>query len=91
MDDSVNFYTMGDCMKDKNIRKCRILKNFVDIIITVVSVLIAEAITDRYLSGTFIWTVMIMAVFIAIFTPLGIFVKSIIETHYNKKEHETKI
>ncbi len=73
-------------MLDKNTRNCNLMKRIIDIIQMILAVIIAQLITDRYLGGTFGWTVLIMLLIFLALTPLGIWLDKKIEAYYAKKE-----
>ena len=73
-------------MLDKNTRNCNLMKRIIDIIQMILAVIIAQLITDRYLGGTFGWTVLIMLLIFLVLTPLGIWLDKKIEAYYAKKE-----
>lgn len=59
-------------MIDKNVRNCNLVKRIVNIIQAFVAYVIAQTITDNFLNGSVVWTIVIMVVVLIAFIPLGI-------------------
>ena len=59
-------------MIDKNVRNCNLVKRIVNIIQAFVAYVIAQTITDNFLNGSVVWTIVIMMVVLIAFIPLGI-------------------
>ena len=69
-------------MIDKNVRNCNIMKRIVNIIQAFVAYVIAQTITDNFLNGSVVWTIVIMMVVLIAFIPLGIWLDKKIDARY---------
>lgn len=72
-------------MIDKNVKNCNLAKKIKDIIIVIVAVIIAGLVSDEFLKGSFVWTVVIMVVVMLILMPFGMWIDRKIEKHYDDK------
>ena len=61
-------------MIEKNTRICNLMKRIINVITAVMAVVIAQIISENFLDGSLLWTVIIMVVFFVIFAPLGLFI-----------------
>lgn len=75
-------------MVDKNVRNCNITKRIINLIITIIAIIIAQIIADRFLNGSFMWTLIILLAILFIMTPLGINIDSKIDKHYENKRND---
>ena len=78
-------YVRGNKMIDKNTRLCNLMKRIINVITAVMAVVIAQIISENFLDGSLLWTVIIMVVFFVIFAPLGLFIGKKIDDYYDKK------
>ena len=69
-------------MIDKNVRNCNLMKRIVNIIQALVAYVIAQTITDNFLNGSVVWTIVIMVVVLIAFIPLGIWLDKKIDARY---------
>lgn len=69
-------------MIDKNVRNCNLTKRIVNIIQAFVAYVIAQTITDNFLNGSVVWTIVIMVVVLIAFIPLGIWLDKKIDARY---------
>lgn len=69
-------------MIDKNVRNCNLVKRIVNIIQAFVAYVIAQTITDNFLNGSVVWTIVIMMVVLIAFIPLGIWLDKKIDARY---------
>ena len=69
-------------MIDKNVRNCNLMKRIVNIIQAFVAYVIAQTITDNFLNGSVVWTIVIMMVVLIAFIPLGIWLDKKIDARY---------
>ncbi len=69
-------------MIDKNVRNCNLMKRIVNIIQAFVAYVIAQTITDNFLNGSVVWTIVIMVVVLIAFIPLGIWLDKKIDARY---------
>lgn len=69
-------------MIDKNVRNCNLVKRIVNIIQAFVAYVIAQTITDNFLNGSVVWTIVIMVVVLIAFIPLGIWLDKKIDARY---------
>lgn len=72
-------------MIEKNTRICNLMKRIINVITAVMAVVIAQIISENFLDGSLLWTVIIMVVFFVIFAPLGLFIRKKIDDYYDKK------
>ena len=75
-------YVRGKKMIEKNTRICNLMKRIIN---AVMAVVIAQIISENFLDGSLLWTVIIMVVFFVIFAPLGLFIGKKIDDYYDKK------
>ena len=73
-------------MIDNNTRNCNLVKKKIDILFVVVGAVLAQVISDNFLNGTFIWSLIILIVFLLIMTPVKISIDSRIDRHYLNKD-----
>ena len=78
-------YVRGKKMIEKNTRICNLMKRIINVITAVMAVVIAQIISENFLDGSLLWTVIIMVVFFVIFAPLGLFIGKKIDDYYDKK------
>ena len=78
-------YVRGKQMIEKNTRICNLMKRIINVITAVMAVVIAQIISENFLDGSLLWTVIIMVVFFVIFAPLGLFIGKKIDDYYDKK------
>lgn len=69
-------------MIDKNVRNCNLMKRIVNIIQAFAAYVIAQTITDNFLNGSVVWTIVIMVVVLIAFIPLGIWLDKKIDARY---------
>ncbi len=69
-------------MIDKNVRNCNLVKRIVNIIQAFVAYVIAQTMTDNFLNGSVVWTIVIMVVVLIAFIPLGIWLDKKIDARY---------
>ena len=69
-------------MIDKNVRNCNLMKRIVNIIQAFVAYVIAQTISDNFLNGSVVWTIVIMMVVLIAFIPLGIWLDKKIDARY---------
>ncbi len=69
-------------MIDKNVRNCNLVKRIVNIIQAFVAYVIAQTISDNFLNGSVVWTIVIMMVVLIAFIPLGIWLDKKIDARY---------
>ena len=58
-------YVRGKKMIEKNTRICNLMKRIINVITAVMAVVIAQIISENFLDGSLLWTVIIMVVFLA--------------------------
>lgn len=78
-------YVRGKKMIENNTRICNLMKRIINVITAVMAVVIAQIISENFLDGSLLWTVIIMVVFFVIFAPLGLFIGKKIDDYYDKK------
>ena len=78
-------YVRGKKMIETNTRICNLMKRIINVITAVMAVVIAQIISENFLDGSLLWTVIIMVVFFVIFAPLGLFIGKKIDDYYDKK------
>ena len=78
-------YVRGKKMIEKNTSICNLMKRIINVITAVMAVVIAQIISENFLDGSLLWTVIIMVVFFVIFAPLGLFIGKKIDDYYDKK------
>ena len=69
-------------MIDKNVRNCNLMKRIVNIIQAFVAYVIAQTISDNFLNGSDVWTIVIMVVVLIAFIPFGIWLDKKIDARY---------
>lgn len=62
-----------------------LLKRTADIITTVIAVIIAQILADKFLGGSPVWTLIIMVAILLIFMPLGTLIDRKIDEHLADK------
>ena len=74
-------------MIDKNTRNCNLVKRVVNIVVSLIAIIIAQIIADKYFYGRMVFTLIIMVIILLILTPVGIVVDKKIEAYFeNKRE-----
>lgn len=74
-------------MIDKNVRNCNVVKRLVNVIITLIAFMIAQIVSDTFLKGSFMWTLVILVIVLLILTPLGTYLDNKIDKHYENKRN----
>ncbi len=64
----------------------RLLKRTVDIITTVIAVIIAQMLADKFFGGSLVWTLIIVAAIFVIFMPPGAVIDRKIDEHFERRE-----
>lgn len=75
-------------MVDKNTRNCNLVKRITDILFVAIGAFLAQAVSDNFLNGSFVWNLIILVVFLFIITPLKISIDSGIDQYYMNKDKQ---
>ncbi|MCI5911495.1 MAG: hypothetical protein MRZ46_07635 [Oscillospiraceae bacterium] len=72
-------------MTDKNTKKCILTKRIINIITSVILVIIAEIISEKFFDESFIWALTMMIILFIIFIPVRLFIDKKADAYYEQK------
>ncbi len=75
-------------MIDRNTKNCKYVKEIINLITTMITLLIAYTIANYFFEGVLGWKLVIIVVVILILTPLEIYIKNKLEKHYKNKRND---